>query len=150
MRQRAAAVSELGEEAVDGRRLGDAGGHRELVSGSRGWRNANDGDAGGVQRRAVGVERSRLARAGLADDDVHARTGGGERADHGLLVEVQPRAGGEHSVDDPAGDTRDADVLPAGGALEQFGLGGQQVDGGVAAFRLIDGADDAAGGVADA
>jgi hypothetical protein len=107
------------------------------------------GDAGGVKRGAVGVERGGLARPGLAHDDVDARTRRGERADHGLLIRVERWAGGEDLVDNAPRDARDASVLPTDGSLKQFGLCGQQVDRGVAALGLIDRADDAAGGVAD-
>jgi len=41
-------------------------------------------------------------------------------------------------------------VLPTDGAVEEFGLGGEQVDGGVATLGLVDRADDAAGRAADA
>ena len=111
---------------------------------------ADDGNTRRVEDGAVGTERSRLTRAGLADHHIDARTRRGERADHCLLIRVETRLGGEDLADEPAWDAGDAGVLPPGGAPDEFGFGDQQVDGRVAAFGLIDGADDAAGGVADA
>jgi hypothetical protein len=70
--------------------------------------------------------------------------------DHGHLVFIEGRVRGEDLVDDMAWEADDVAVSAAGGALQQFGLGGQQIDGGVATLRLIDRADDSAGGVADA
>jgi hypothetical protein len=126
VRQPSAVVLESDEEPIDGSGVRDAGGHGELVSGRRGWRNADDWYARSVKGGAVDAEGGGLAGPGLADHHLNARARGGERADHGHVVFVEGGMSGEDLADDPVGESRDTRAA-AGGAPEEFSLCGQQV-----------------------
>jgi hypothetical protein len=94
--------------------------------------DTDHGDTGRVEDGAVGAEGGGLAGPGLADDHVDAGARGGERADHRVLVVVEAWVRCEDLVDDPAWDASGAGGPSAGRAVQQFGFGGQQADGGVA------------------
>ena len=116
---------EFDEEPIDGRGIGDAGGHRALVRGGGGGCDADDRNARSVQHGAVRIQPGGLAGSGPTDDHIDAGARGGEVADHGLLVDVEAPVGGENLVDDSAWDACDTSVASAGRALQQFGLGGE-------------------------
>ena len=121
----------LGEELRDGRGV-DGGLVAQHVGGLARERDTCDGDACASPRVGGGVQRERLAGARLGLDGVDEVARAAQLPDHrGLLGRIVGRAASAWST--ASAELRPRRVArPSCGALQQFALGGEHADRGVA------------------
>jgi hypothetical protein len=138
-----AGSGQVDEDLVDGRGR-DPGAGLESLGRSGGEGGAHDRDVGLVPSSAGGVEGEGLAGPGPADHDRDRLRGGGDGADHGLLLGRQGRPGVQGGVDGlgRAGPLRQR--RGAGGEVEDRLFRGEEVGGGVgrAGERVVDAGGD--------